>query len=163
MGTMSFIQKLVEFVATPKATQLDGTTEATLSPLLVGSATGGAGMDYVCRGAHLVLHQGRTIRVRRNGPERQKKNRGVRGAAPVRHKLHAGQGPGLFRTLSDRCNEHCLRSASLLRRRSLWVNHRRMATAKPYEQHSRAGAEVFSVGSSDLRLAWVAGSFAFRP
>jgi len=107
--------------------------------------------------------KGHTIRVWRNGPERQKKHRVVRDAAPVRHKLHAGQGPGLFRTLSDRCNEHCLRSASLLRRRSLWVNHRRMATAKPYEQHSRAGAEVFSVGSSDPRLAWVAGSFAFRP
>ena len=114
-------------------------------------------------GAISMLAKGHTIRVWRNGPERQKKHRVVRDAAPVRHKLHAGQGPGLFRTLSDRCNEHCLRSASPLRRRSFWVNHRRIATAKPYEQHSGAGAEVFSVGSSGPRFTWAAGSFAFRP
>ena len=35
MGIMSFIQKLFEFVAPPKAKKLDGTTEATLArPLL---------------------------------------------------------------------------------------------------------------------------------
>ena len=31
MGIMSFIQKLVEFVAPPKAKKLDGTTQATLA------------------------------------------------------------------------------------------------------------------------------------
>ena len=31
MGIMSFIQKLFEFVAPPKAKKLDGTTEATLA------------------------------------------------------------------------------------------------------------------------------------
>jgi hypothetical protein len=71
-------------------------------------------MDHVCRGAHLVLDQGRTIRVRRNGPERQKKHRVVRGAAPVCDQLHADPRPGLFRTRSDRCDERCLRSASLI-------------------------------------------------
>ena len=35
MGIMSFIQKLVEFVAPPKAKKLDGTTEATLSRSLL--------------------------------------------------------------------------------------------------------------------------------
>ena len=49
-------------------------------------------------GAHLVLDRGRAIRVWRNGPGRQKKHRVVRGAVPVRHQLHAGRGPGLFRT-----------------------------------------------------------------
>jgi hypothetical protein len=64
--------------------------------LLVGIATGRAGMDHVCRGPHLVLGQGRTIRVRRNGPRRPKEHRVVRGATPVRHQLHAGRGAGLF-------------------------------------------------------------------
>src|SRR5262249_37892293 len=50
-------------------------------PLLVGIATGRAGMDHVYRGAHLVLDQGRSIRVWRNGRRRQKKHRVVRGAA----------------------------------------------------------------------------------
>ena len=67
---------------------------------LVGIATGRAGMDHVCRGAHLVLDQGCTIRVRRNGRGRQKKHRVLRGAAPIRHQLHAGRGAGLFRTRS---------------------------------------------------------------
>jgi len=63
-------------------------------PLLVGIVTGPAGMDHVCRGAHLVLDQGRTIRVRRNGRGRQKKHRVVRGAAPVRLQFHAARRSG---------------------------------------------------------------------
>ena len=35
MGIMSFIQKLFEFVAPPKAKKLDGTTEATLAHSLL--------------------------------------------------------------------------------------------------------------------------------
>jgi hypothetical protein len=35
MGIMSFIQKLFEFVAPPKAKKLDGTTEATLARSLL--------------------------------------------------------------------------------------------------------------------------------
>ena len=35
MGIMSFIQKLVEFVAPPRAKKLDGTTEATLAHSLL--------------------------------------------------------------------------------------------------------------------------------
>src|SRR6516225_5046166 len=50
-------------------------------PLVIGIATEWAGMDYLRRGAHLVLDQGRTIRLRRNGRCRQNKHRGVCGAA----------------------------------------------------------------------------------
>jgi hypothetical protein len=81
-------------------------------PLLVGIATGRAGMDHVCRSAHPVRNQGRSIRVWRNRRRRQTKNRIVRGAAPVHHQLHAGRGTGLFRTRFDRRDEHCLETAS---------------------------------------------------
>jgi hypothetical protein len=81
-------------------------------PLLVGIITGRAGMDHVCRSAHPVRNQGRSIRVWRNRRRRQTKNRIVRGAAPVHHQLHAGRRTGLFRTRFDRCDEHCLETAS---------------------------------------------------
>jgi bifunctional non-homologous end joining protein LigD len=45
--------------------------------LRVGIATGRAGMDHACRSGHLVLDQARIIRVRRNGPGRQKNDRAI--------------------------------------------------------------------------------------
>ena len=44
--------------------------------------------------------------VWRNGRRRQKKHRVVRGAAPVRYQLYADRRAGLFRTRSNRCDEH---------------------------------------------------------
>jgi len=77
MGITSLIGWLfgADTTAPPDAMKLDGTTEATLARSMSALPTGRAGMDHVCRDWHLVLDRGRPIRVRRNGPGRQKKHR----------------------------------------------------------------------------------------
>jgi hypothetical protein len=66
--------------------------------LLVGIAAGRARMDHVCRGAHLVLDQGRTIRVRRNGPGWQKKHRIRLPSACQRERRRAVTNPDTTNT-----------------------------------------------------------------
>ena len=69
MAMMSLIGKLfgVSAAASRDATKLDGTSEAALARSLSAIATGRAGIDHVCRGAQLVLDQGRAMRVRGSG------------------------------------------------------------------------------------------------
>jgi hypothetical protein len=97
---MSLIRWLfgVDAAAPSDAMKLDGITEATLARSLSALPPNKQGWITFAEARILFLDRGRTIRIRRNGPGRQKKHRVVRGAAPVRHQLHAGRGPGLFRT-----------------------------------------------------------------
>ena len=69
MGITSLIGWLfgADAAAAPDATKLDGTTEVALARSFVGTVTGRTRMDQICRGAYLVLDQGRSIRVWRNG------------------------------------------------------------------------------------------------
>src|SRR5262245_4841307 len=82
MGIMSFIRWLfgADAAAPPDAMKLDGTTEATLARSLSALPVDERGWITFCRSAHLVLDRGRGIRVRRNGPGRQKEHRVLRCA-----------------------------------------------------------------------------------
>src|SRR5215831_4710489 len=95
MGMMSLIG--ADAAAPPDAMKLDGTTEATLARSLSALPPDEGGGSRLTRRAS-VLDRGRAIRVRRNGPGRQKKHRVVGRAAPVLYQFRAGRGPGLFRT-----------------------------------------------------------------
>jgi len=99
MGLMSLIGWLFGSDAAappPDAIKLDGTTEAALARSLSALPPDERAWITFAE-AHLVLDQGRTIRIRRDGRRRQKKHRVVRGAAPGRHEFYAGRGAGLFR------------------------------------------------------------------
>ena len=73
--------------------KLDGTTAATLARSLSALPLEERGWIYVCRGPHLVLDKGRTIRLRRSEPRRKKKHRVVCGAAPLRGQATQQTGP----------------------------------------------------------------------
>ena len=109
MGTMSFIEKLFRLVAPPNAMKLNGERRRRLPAR--------------CRHCHRKSGDG--SRLPRRHPcsqprahntrsekriRRQKKHRVVCGAVPIRHQLHAGRGPGLFRTrstaMTSRCDRH---------------------------------------------------------
>ena len=99
MGIIGLIGMLfgADVAAPPDAIRLDATTETTLTRSLSALLPDERGWITFAGGAHLVLVQGRTIRVPRNGPGRQKKHPVVRGTASVRRQLHAIRGAGLFR------------------------------------------------------------------
>ena len=91
--------------APPDATKLDGTTEATLARSLSALPPDERGWIKFAEARILFSTKGAQYAF----GETDQDGRRNRGTAPLRYQLHAGRGPGLFRTRSDRCDEHYLR------------------------------------------------------
>src|SRR5215467_6494294 len=113
MGIMSLIRWLfgVDAAAPSDAMKLDGTTEATLARSLSALPPDERGWITFAEAASCSrprAHNTRSEKRTKTAEETLSRSRRSTG--------HAGQGAGLFRTRSDRCDDHCLRSASPLRR-----------------------------------------------
>jgi hypothetical protein len=83
-------------VAPPKAKKHDGTTEAALARSLSALLPEERGWITFAEARILFSTKGTQYAFGETAPERQKKHRVVRDAAPVRHKLHAGKGRVYF-------------------------------------------------------------------
>jgi hypothetical protein len=93
--------------APPDAMKLDGTTEATLARSLSALSPDQGAWITFAEARILFSTKGAQYAFGEADQGGKKKHRIVRGAAPVRHQLHAGRRAGLFRTRSNRCDEHC--------------------------------------------------------
>ena len=110
MGTRSFIEKLFRLVAPPNAMKLNRTTEATLARSLSALPPEERGWITFAEARSLFSTTGAQYAFGETDQGGRRNIELVCGAAPIRHQLHAGRGPGLFRTrstaMTSRCDRH---------------------------------------------------------
>ena len=100
MGLMSLIGWLFGSDAAappPDATKLDGTTEATLARSLSALPPDERGWITFAEARILFSTKSAQFAFGETDQDGKKKHRVVRGTAPLRHQLHVGRAPGLFR------------------------------------------------------------------